>query len=191
MKRRYVLFSLIFLKSFNLFSQDSCIKQDSIPWSKKARLQWSDFSGRPDTLSQGTAGCAASIYVKGISDNGLPNFLVSNFFVKNRAWTKDSTSSILLQHEQLHFDIAEIYARKIRKAIDSLRKRKVRTVNNYSLEIMKLLKMRDETDSLYDEQTSHGVNGKAQFDWTQKILKELEALNDYAVKPQLKKEPPP
>ena len=182
MKRRYVLFALVFLKSFNLFSQESYIKQDSIPWSKKARLQWSDFTGRPDTSSQGTAGCAAAIYVKGIRDKGLPKFLVSNFFIKSRAWTKDTISFILLRHEQLHFDIAEVYARKIRKAIDSLRRRKVKTVNNYSVEITKLLKMRDETDGLYDEQTSHGVNGKEQSDWDQKILKELEALSDYEFK---------
>lgn len=182
MKRRYILFALVFLKSFNLFSQESGIKQDSIPWSKRTRLQWSDFKGRPDTSSEGTAGCAASIYVKGTRDNGLPNFLVSNFFIKNSAWTKDTTSFSLLRHEQLHFDIAEVYARRIRKAIDFLKRRKVKTVNNYSVEITKLIKMRDETDSLYDEQTSHGVNSRSQSDWDQKILKELEALSDYEFK---------
>jgi hypothetical protein len=186
MKRRYILFALAFVMSFSLFSQGSCIKQDSISWNRNYQLKWSDFLGRPDTLSSWMAGCAASIYVKGCRDNGLPNFLVSNSFIKNEAWTKDTTSVIMLQHEQLHFDIAEVHARKIRRAVDLLRRKKVKDIEAYSAEIRKLLQMRNETDSLYDEQTSHGTYGNQQSEWKQKILKELEALNAYAAKPHLK-----
>jgi hypothetical protein len=184
MKRSYVLFGLIFVASFSLFSQQSCIKQDSIPWNKNYRLKWSDFKGKPDTLSKEDAACAASIYVKGFRDKGLPNFLVYNSFMKNDAWTRDSTSVMLLQHEQLHFDIAEVYARKIRKAVDSLRRKQIKTINSYSVEITKLLSMFEMTGKLYDEQTSHGIYGNQQSEWRQKILKELEALNDYKTKPQ-------
>lgn len=183
MKRRYVLFALIFLKSFDLFSQESCIKRDSIPWDKNALLKYSDFTARPDTSSKWVAVCPASIYIRGFIDKGFPNFVVTNSFMRKEAWMKDTTSAIL-GHEQLHFDIAEVYARKIRKAIDSLRRKNVKTINNYSVEIAKLMKRRHEIDSLYDEQTSHGTYGNEQSEWKQKILKELEELNDYAVKPQ-------
>jgi predicted secreted Zn-dependent protease len=123
--------------------------------------------------------------VNGFRDNGLPNFLVTNSFIKIDAWSKDTVSVRVLQHEQLHFDIAEVYARKIRQAVDSLRRINVKTIGTYSSEIKKLLAMRNETDSLYDEQTSHGVYWNEQLVWNQKILKELEALNNYAVKRQL------
>jgi hypothetical protein len=179
---QFGLLALILVRSFDLFSQESCIKQDSIIWSNNYRLKWSDFAGSVDASSNWMAGCAASIYVKGFRDNGLPNFSVSNSFIRGDAWTKDTTSLIMLRHEQLHFDIAEVYARKIRKAVDSLRRKNVKTVEAYSMEIQKLLRMRNETDNLYDEQTAHGVNGNAQSNWSQKILKELESLNDYAVK---------
>jgi hypothetical protein len=181
---QFGLFALMLGISFDLFSQESCIKQDSIPWSNNYRLKWSDFAGRVDSSSNWMAGCAASIYIKGFWDNGLPNFSVSNFFIKGDAWTKDTTSAIMLQHEQLHFDIAEIHARKIRRAVDLLRRKKVKDIGAYSTEIRKLLQMRNETDSLYDEQTSHGTYGNQQIEWKQKILKELHSLNDYAVKLQ-------
>lgn len=186
MKIRYVLFALIFVTSFNLFSQESYIKQDSIPWDKNYRLKWSDFKGRPDMLSKEDAACAASIYVRGFRDKGLPNFLVYNSFMKSDAWTSDSTSVMLLQHEQLHFDIAEVYARKIRKAVDSLRRKQIKSTDSYSIEITKLLSMFETTGKLYDEQTSHGTYGNQQSEWEQKILKELQSLNDYAVRPHLK-----
>jgi hypothetical protein len=179
MKRKCGLLALVILNSFTVFSQQVVLKEDSILWDKNIRLKWSDFTGRPDTFSEGTAGCAASIYVKGFRDNGLPNFLVTNSFIKNDAWTKDTTSVILLRHEQLHFDIAEVYARKIRKAVDSLRKANVIDIGPYSEEIQRLLKERNETDSLYDEQTAHGVYGNEQSVWNEKILKELESLSEY------------
>lgn len=185
MKKKCGLFVLVILKTINLFSQEYSSKQDSIAWHRGYHLAWSDFMGRPDTSSNSTAGCAASIYVKGFRDNGLPNFLVSNSFIKKEAWTKDTTSVILLQHEQLHFDIAEVYARKIRKSIELLRRKKINAVEAYTVEIQKLLKIRIETDTLYDEQTSHGINGNAQSSWKKKILKELDALNEYAVKSHL------
>lgn len=186
------MFAIVLLQSFGLLAQQPPLtQQDSIPWDKNVQLQWSDFTGRADTSSQWVAVCPASVYVRGFMDKGLPNFLVTNSFMKKEAWTKDPTSANILRHEQLHFDIAEVYARKIRQSIDSLRRRNVKTVSNYSLEITKLIKKRHEIDSLYDEQTSHGTYGDEQSDWNQKILKELEALNDYAVKPQLEKETPP
>lgn len=178
------MFVLLFLKPFELLAQESLNVQDSILWDKNVRLKWSDFVGRPDTSSKWMAVCPASIYVKGFMDKGLPNFLVTNSFIKNDAWTKDSLSVVILRHEQLHFDIAEVYARKIRKAIDSLRRQKVKDIEAYSVEIKQLLKMRHETDSLYDEQTAHGVYGNKQSVWNQKILKELEALKDYALNPK-------
>lgn len=179
---KFGLLILMLMNSFVLFSQNAPFKQDSITWDINYKLKWSDFTGNEDASSSWMAGCAASIYVKGFRENGLPNFSVNNSFIKNEAWTKDTTSVKMLRHEQLHFDIAEVFTRKIRKAVDSLRQKDVKAVAVYSEKIQKLLKMRNETDNLYDEQTSHGINDNAQFDWSRKILKELEALNAYTMK---------
>lgn len=181
MKARSILFVFIFSQSFNVFPQVLSIKRDSIPWNTNYSLKWTDFMGKPDT-SIWIAVCAASIYVKGFWEDDLPNFLVSNAFIKNNAWTRDTTSTGVLRHEQLHFDIAEVYARKIRKSVDSLRRKKIKTIEAYSTEIQKLLKIRRETDGLYDEETIHGVNGKEQADWNKKILKELNDLSAYHIR---------
>ena len=187
MKATYILLLLVLTKPIDLFSQDIQSKKDSIVWDRNYKLKWSDFMGAPDTSSAWMAGCAPSIYVRGYWENNLPNFLVSNSFIRNKAWTKDVTSIPMLRHEQLHFDIAEVYSRKIRKAVDSLRRMEVRTFEPYSIEIRTLLNLYDETDRIYDDETSHGVNGNVQSNWCQRIAEELNVLNKYADDRSLKK----
>jgi hypothetical protein len=53
---------------------------------------------------------------------GNGTFLVTSFLVRPCSWVRDSTSQqnrLLLAHEQLHFDINELFARKIRQRVAS------------------------------------------------------------------------
>lgn len=42
---------------------------------------------------------------------GLVRFDFANLFLKKASWTKNNTNLVLLQHEQIHFDIAEFHKR--------------------------------------------------------------------------------
>lgn len=182
---RYILMILVFINTNGVTAQISLNSEsDSIIWNPAHKLVWRDFHGKPapgDNESK-KAVCAASIYVESFWDEMI-NFKVSNSFMKNEAWTLDTLSIKLLEHEQLHFDIAEVYARKIRQAVDSLRKKGVEAVDIYSQVITLLLEQRVKKDELYDTETQHGIFILEQEKWKAKIAKELKVLDKWKALP--------
>lgn len=44
-------------------------------------------------------------------------FIIVAQFIPKKSWTKSKNRLILLEHEQLHFDIAEIVCKKVKKEI--------------------------------------------------------------------------
>jgi hypothetical protein len=158
------------------------VNSDSICWQKSYKLKWSDFTGKKPATSLvwHTAGCAASIYAKGCIDKGIPNYRITNYFIKSLSWVTDSLSKGGLEHEQLHFDIAELYARKIRKAIEELRKKKLKRYSNYEQVINRLLDEREAMDVKYDKETFHSMDLDKQKEWSNVIIAALEELKRYA-----------
>src|SRR6185436_8251250 len=77
-------------------------------WSATNRLTWSDFRGSvpKDMLkSIRRAVCPSQITIESITHNATLQLKVKVIFLKNEAWTKDTASTYVLAHEQLHFDI--------------------------------------------------------------------------------------
>jgi uncharacterized Fe-S cluster-containing MiaB family protein len=85
----------------------------------------------------------------------------------------------LLEHEQLHFDLGEVYARKIRKKVVELTRKGVKDVNLFNEAIHEILKESSETDQQYDTETLHGALDKQQEEWRKKINADLTALMPY------------
>lgn len=84
----------------------------------------------------------------------------------------------LLNHEQKHFDISEIFAREAVKAI-----RGKRFTKNYAKEIntimQNLFKRSEAMHDAYDKETGHGTNAVVQREWNDKIENGLKALEAY------------
>ena len=184
--RVFILISLYYILSVTGYCQDKETK-DIIYWNKQTKLTWKDFQGiRPEHefTDYGTEVMAASAveirYLAMILGKSI-SFKVYCRFVKNKSWTKDTISQKLLAHEQLHFDIGELYARKIRQKIFLLKEHGVKNYDIYKHEIDKLLAERDSTDIKYDKETLHGAIDFAQQEWNKKIEEELHELKDYAV----------
>lgn len=165
-------------------------KIDSICWRTDYKIQWSDFTGIPPEETKWNAVCGSHIKAMGYRDGKLPNFRVIHYFVKQESWVRDTTSLILLEHERLHFDISEIFARRIRQAVDSLRMKGESKVDVYGKNIDSWLRVWDEWSEAYDEETSHGLRPLKQKEWVIKIQKELNALSKYATRcPPMRKLP--
>jgi hypothetical protein len=179
----YHLMAVLLLMHFQVvvFSQ-SLGEIDSIHWRCNYKLQWSDFKGMPPAETSWNAVCGSHIKAKGYRDGKLPNFRVTNYFVRSESWSKDTTSISLLEHERLHFDISEIFARKIRHAVDSLRRKGEANVKAYSKVIDSWLVVWDAWTETYDEETSHGLRSSRHAEWVIKIRKELNVLEKYATK---------
>jgi predicted secreted Zn-dependent protease len=167
-----------------IFSVEQGLSQDTLRcWSKKDKLRWSDFeSSVPQNQKQSVAKAISptNIFVNSFRNEGVLKYKVKAVFFKNRAWTKD-TSASLLAHEQLHFDIAELYARKIRKAIHEVSSRiKQPLSRDFKDQIEGFLLEFRKRQIEYDLGTVHGVVGKSQQEWSRKICIELEQLKEYA-----------
>ena len=167
-----------FSKRWNKFNLNS-----DIYWSKEVKLRWRDFRGIPPEQGNNSDYVAFTysiIWVTPYEYKSYPNYIVAATFIKEKSWARDSSLE-LLQHEQLHFDMTELFARKIRKSIDSLRFKKVNDKTIYMNKIKYWIGTADKQGSIYDEETYHGVYKEAQEKWNQKIADELEGLSKYAV----------
>jgi predicted secreted Zn-dependent protease len=85
----------------------------------------------------------------------------------------------LLAHEQLHFDITELYARKLRKALqtyepDEKMKKELDAI--YS----KVEKQRRQMQTQFDKETNHSINKEAEFKWRVFIKQELDKLSEFS-----------
>jgi predicted secreted Zn-dependent protease len=95
-----------------------------------------------------------------------------------KSWTKTSSDTILT-HEKRHFDITEIYARKLRKAFKEKRFSQS-TLNKESKALFNSInKELNKQQVLYDKETNHSINRQQQLNWESKIEKELNALSEY------------
>ena len=156
-------------------------------WSEENSLIFSDFQGQPkDQKETGYVGAetATPIFVKGIPGSTMPNFQVIMYFDKKVSWIIPSLHELqfkeLLAHEQLHFDISELYARKIRKAVDSLRRSNVQDASTYQTYIKIIFNDWHLAQDQYDAETATGLIEEAQVLWNRKVKSELALYSEYA-----------
>lgn len=182
-KANITLLSLIFM----MFLTGAYAQDNEKPWRADEKLSWSDFKGEPDfehpyaaiTYSGMSYGFSAEI----VNGKVWVKYDVKSFFVANKSWVKRwfSRDKELLEHEQLHFDITELYARKFRKRLSEMSftenvKSEIKEVyRNITAEKVKLQK-------LYDIETDHSKQEVAQKKWQLKIDTELKTLINFASK---------
>lgn len=166
-------------QSNNIKSQE--INFDSlrlIVWEKDTKLSWNDFENI-DTSKVNTDALAES----GILMFGYPQKInnaieveVINFFIKNISWNVGKYNKLLIEHEQIHFDISEYYTRLLRSYIANI---KITRYIEAKALIDLCVGMCDNAQRLYDLETNHGKNINAQKKWRKKIDEDLLELNKY------------
>jgi hypothetical protein len=150
-------------------------------WSSSDKLKWTDFQGKiPSTelTSSTRAVCPHEIIVSPYREKGALNYRVELVFLKKLAWGKD-TSRYTLSHEQLHFDIAELYSRKLRKSINDVKARSGST-DDFKMVIEDILSSESKAQVDFDQETAHGIYQTKQLEWAKKVAKELDELKKYA-----------
>jgi hypothetical protein len=145
-------------------------------WSSTRKLTWDDFKGTPkpgqDTNIAATTSCRL-----GLRADPEANVLVTNEFICYQSSVRPAQKKLsLLIHEQLHFDLCEIYARKLRKELATVQNATAISANAF----MKMHTLYKERQDLYDEETNHGLNQEPQALWEHNIKAELAALAAYA-----------
>ena len=173
---KYLL--LICLCSINLYGQ---VNDSLIYWNNNTKLKWSDFKMPPNENSTDGAITASGIKTKVSFKKDTIVFIIKSHFSKNESWVKkNKITSNLLKHEQLHFDITELFARKYRNKL----KEHIFYSNTANKEYHQIYNTNhDELNKyqdLYDAETNHSKNEQKQIEWENRISKELKELEKYS-----------
>ena len=150
-----------------------------IEWNEYHKLTWDMFTGEPDPSSIGDAGTAVKIQALPFLVDKKIHYHVHALFSKKSSWCREDRSPELLAHEQLHFDIAELTARKVRKKIAELKKVKEKDLGVYNEAIEKILHDSNAFDARYDRETYHGILSDQQEAWQKNITRDLKRLHNY------------
>ena len=81
---------------------------------------------------------------------------------------KDKSQTIL-HHEQLHFDITEIYSRQLFAKLSLLSSQKILSRNEVSKLFTQINDACGEMQDAYDHATRHGTDAEQQNLWSEKI----------------------
>lgn len=179
--RRGFLLLLCVTIAFVSPAQDSYNGDDVMEWNEFRRLDWNDFEGERPEDAAGDAGTFVRIKAKPFMVKKKVHYDVAAYFVKSKSWS-DAKVPSLLRHERLHFDIAELYARKIRKRITELQANNVNKVEQLNLAVEELLEESNQMDIDYDAETLHGGLPVKQAEWEKKVKSELDSLKKFKKK---------
>lgn len=154
--------------------------QDKIFWDKNRKLEWTDFQSRiqPNTSkTAATTFCGISYLLNSPTKKFTSRQVrIESFFVPSKSWAhNEHKTDLILMHEQSHFDIAELFARRFRKLI-SEKTMDAKTLQKYYTEIYDDYK---DYQQDYETVTNHGRIRDKQYEYTEKINQEIEKLSDF------------
>ncbi len=156
------------------FTQDDNL----ILWQESKKVAWTDFKATPNASSSYKAFTESEIKTEIAAKNNEAHISIKTFFDKNKSWVKDKTDE-LLAHEQLHFDITELWARKFRQKI----KGKTFSFKTFQKELnaiqTDIYKGSKDMQTDYDKETQHAVVVASQKKWEKKISQDLQKLSTF------------
>lgn len=163
----------------------SVTAQDTIYWNKHRPLKWEDFKGIPvmneKESAQATTGVALEFqFRETLNTNSWEyRYNVHSYFLPALSWYKpNEINYYLLEHEQTHFNISELFARKLKKELSEL-------VPSESLGedaeciYNKLQKDHAVLQNKYDKESNHSLNINRELEWQKSIQDSLKIYNDW------------
>jgi Bacterial protein of unknown function (DUF922) len=178
--------------------------QNVIEWSSDRPLSKEDFKGRVPPSAPNASLSWLNIDASWECEAGELIAAARATFDPSRSWwrtpqgnvweTAERTSGVnrthvdarrsllqremqLLEHEQLHFDLTELAARRIRKRFVDVKDACAERTDDLRDAIADIDRALQTQQSLYDRETAHGTNAAAQDQWKRRIRKELDTSN--------------
>ena len=158
-----------------MFHKDEVV----IPWSESYMLVWSDFQGPPkvdsDAVATTASGITFSYSIKKTSVRVMSfQAQIYAHFYPEKSWYKPNhADNHILSHEQYHFNITELFARKFRQRVAQ-----VEVSQSLSIKLDQIhqdINMElSEFQELYDAETNYSRNFEQQVIWQKRIDEALE-----------------
>ncbi|WP_228435851.1 DUF922 domain-containing protein [Chryseobacterium pennipullorum] len=156
-----------------------------IIWKEGQKLIWDNFKSpvnrkeNPDVIAYTHCGWEYSV-VKSSNPKSPVTIEMKTTFNEDKSW-KDvkRINDYILLHEQKHFDIAELFVRKFRKAFAE----NITNSGDYDKKFKNIYnRIASEYQKFqisYDRDTRHGMNKEKQAEYNAAIAEELDNLKSY------------
>jgi len=149
-----------------------------VDWSVK-RLDWDDFKASPVKNSDAAALTATHLGFSYSLSNNRVSYEIICRFDKTKSWGLVKTEWIL-KHEQGHFDIAEIFARKLKRELAEYQFNKKTFQKDLDAIYQRVIEEKEAFQLNYDTQTDYSRNKRKQLEWLKKIEEILEETQSYS-----------
>ena len=169
---------VVFLLCFWLLATASTVAPERFAWDEKRLLRWSDFKGSPDTLepwgASSSTGISQSYAVDGSGVLLKEHVVVAAHFYPDFSWSRPRhRSKHLLGHEQTHFDITEVYARKLARRIEAY------SFTSNSLKEIKTIYEEIERERVavqqqFDKESNHSMDHMKEIQWELRVPRWLD-----------------
>lgn len=153
-----------------------------IPWLTDSRLTWEDFLCAPRRNSDAVASTSTALGIAYQIKDGRFFYQVSCKFSKNKSWGLIKTPYILA-HEQGHFDITEIFARKLYQALKGYHLNRTTFNTDVNTIYETVVEAKEAFQAAYDRETDHSRNKRKQEEWLERIGLLLEDTQPFAAYP--------
>ncbi|MBL4663729.1 MAG: DUF922 domain-containing protein [Flavobacteriaceae bacterium] len=166
-----------------LFLSPDISEEEKIIWDENRKLTWADFKGVPsgplDFVASTNSGVSFSFSYKERNGVGTIDYTVLSNFYPVLSWYRPSkVSAYILEHEQMHFDISELCARKLRKSLSNVpRNRNFK--ENTEVIYQENEAYRRELQTRYDIESDHSNNKEEEYKWRVYIAEQLEVYGSW------------
>lgn len=171
----------MFLASFLIWN--IYVYSQNIYWNKDFTLSWDNFSKVEKAANLEAAKAFLGIKLMKTKSEVWGNksefTAVAFISVDSSYYLPEKINELTLQHEQTHFDITELYARRLRQIYT-----KKKFIFDFEARMLfnLIFVEHNKTQIEYEVATSFGNNQKMQDYWTNKIKSQLEDLTAYEYK---------
>ncbi len=170
------IFILLLLPSI-AFAQSK--DEETINWQSSRQLTWSDYKGKPDANSEAAASTTTYLGIEYRMEDRSFSWKIQCRFSLTKSWGRTKTDFVL-RHEQGHFDIAEIFARKLHKRMKEYRFNPSSYQTDLKDIYTSITAEKEAFQDQYDSETDHSRKKDVQEKWLKKIEAMLEELKSFA-----------
>ena len=158
---------------------DDLAADSAVPWSPTRQLTWNDFRGPPPREGEEVAKTAYMLSYAWKCQGESFDFRIVAAFRPRQSWVKTVMlkDTILrrsaLGHEQTHFDLAEVHARRIQQHFGALTGACRKTDPELKALVDRLVGEEKTEQQRYDAETNHGLRSDTQAAWTADVARRL------------------
>ena len=157
-----------------------------MPWSGSRLLAWSDFQGGAPTGGDENARTVYNLSFESRCRGDEFTFTVTALFFPAESWVKpqvlaDRVAAVrVLEHEQTHFNLTEVYARRMRRYFAGLYNPCGQTDAAINAAVERFAREEGEAQQRYEAETNHGLIANRQVASDSDVSEMLASLSAFA-----------